>query len=115
MIHRIRAVGRDLHLEDSVFAVAGNTLDRNARERKFVGQTRIVNREVNELAQPLRRDFHERMVELTSHPCNQRLTAGDGLPKLLKKPYIALKEQLDIIHAILHNRNPLDAHAKSES
>ena len=60
MIHRIRAVSRDLHLEDSVFACAGNTFNSDARECEFVCKTKIVDRKVNEVAQPMRRDFHVR-------------------------------------------------------
>src|SRR5882762_3508556 len=37
------------------------------------------------------------------------------LPKLLQKPYITLKEQLNIIHAVLQNRNPFHAHAECKS
>src|SRR3984885_11417064 len=38
-----------------------------------------------------------------------------GLSQLLEKPGVALKEQLNIIHAILHDRDAFHAHAESES
>ncbi len=37
------------------------------------------------------------------------------LSKLLQEPHIALKEKLNIIHAILQNRDPFHAHAEGES
>src|ERR1017187_1789176 len=46
---------------------------------------------------------------------DQRPTTNDCLSKLLQEPHIALEEQLNIIHAILQNRNPLHAHAERES
>src|ERR1019366_9831062 len=46
----------------------------------------------------------------TTH--DQRPTTIDCLSKLLQEPHIALKEKLNIIHAILQNRNPLHAHAE---
>src|SRR5208337_4754237 len=60
MIHGIGTVGRDLHLEDSVVAFAGDALDGNARKSKFVRKTSVVDRKVNEVTQPMRRDFHVR-------------------------------------------------------
>ena len=47
----------------------------------------------------------------------ERLRTSDQrlLSKLLQKPYIALKKQLNIIHTVFQNRNPLHAHAKGES
>ena len=59
MIHRIRTVGRDLHLEDGVIAFARDALNGNARKSKFVRKTQVVDRKVNEVAQPMVRDFHE--------------------------------------------------------
>src|SRR5271166_7051209 len=37
------------------------------------------------------------------------------LCKLFQKPYIPRKEQLNIVHAILQNRDPLHAHAERKS
>src|SRR5271165_1829606 len=37
------------------------------------------------------------------------------LPKLLQEPNIALKEQLNIVHSVLQQRQPVDAHAEGES
>jgi hypothetical protein len=52
MIHRIGTVGGDLHLEDGGVALAGNALDGNARQGKFIRKAPVVDREVNEIAQP---------------------------------------------------------------
>src|SRR5260370_11872998 len=38
-----------------------------------------------------------------------------SLYKLLQKPHIPLKEQLQIIHSILQQRDPVRAHAKGKS
>src|ERR1017187_1387628 len=43
---------------------------------------------------------------------NQRPTT---LAKLLQEPYIPLEEQLNIIHAVLQNRDSFHAHAEGES
>src|ERR1035437_1545790 len=43
---------------------------------------------------------------------SERPTTNDCLSKLLQKPHIALEENLNIIHAILQNRNPPPAHAE---
>src|SRR5258708_20514024 len=59
----------------------------------------------------MRRDFHVKKLLANE----QRLTTNDVLPKLLQEPHITLKEQLNIIHAVLQNRNPLHAHAEGKS
>ena len=38
--------------------VAGDAFDRDAREREFVRKTTVVDRKVNEVAEPLGRNFH---------------------------------------------------------
>ncbi len=50
MIHRIRTVGRDLHLEHGAVAFAGNTFNGNARKREFVRKAGVIDRDVNEIA-----------------------------------------------------------------
>src|SRR6266404_601469 len=45
----------------------------------------------------------------------ERLMTNNPLSKLLQKPYITLKEQLNIIHTVLQNRNPFHAHAEGKS
>src|SRR5713226_1551225 len=49
--------------------------------------------------------------------CCEHLTTNDRrlLPKLLQEPHIALEEKLNIIHAVLQNRNPFHAHAEGKS
>ena len=43
------------------------------------------------------------------------VSALDLLDKLLQEPDIPVEEQLNIVHAILQNRNPLHAHAEGEA
>src|SRR5580692_3208874 len=43
------------------------------------------------------------------------LTAASALSKLLQEPHIPLKKILQIIHAILQQRQPVDAHAECKS
>src|SRR5258708_18858919 len=40
---------------------------------------------------------------------------GGALYKLLQEPYIAVEEQLNIIHAVLQNRNAFHTHAKRKA
>ena len=58
VIHGVGTVGGDLHLEDGAVAFAGDAFDRDAGKRKFVRKTTVVDREVNEVAQPMGRNFH---------------------------------------------------------
>src|ERR1035437_8587336 len=46
---------------------------------------------------------------------DHRPTTNYCLSKLLQEPHIALKEKLNIIHAVLQNGNPFHAHAEGES
>ncbi len=127
VIHGVGTVGRDLHLEDGVVALAGNAFDGDAREREFVRKTGVVDRQVNEVAQPMRRNFHVQTFavrsssrESPSKPANALTIELDSsnsklLPKLLQKPYIALKEKLNVIYAVFQNRDPFHAHAEGES
>src|SRR4051812_22851259 len=45
---------------------------------------------------------------------DQRLRANDSLPKLLQKPHIPLKEQLQIIEPVLQHGDSIYAHAKGK-
>jgi hypothetical protein len=98
MIHGVGTVGGDLHLEHGAVAFAGNALDGDARESKFVRKSSVVDRKVNEVAQPMGRDFHVRRSLFAIRcsppkPSEQPTTNSDQLlPKLLQKPYIALKK-----------------------
>src|ERR1700692_3018803 len=49
--------------------------------------------------------------------CPAKRTRNDqrSLTKLFQKPHIALEKQLYVIHAILQNRDSLNAHAKCKS
>src|SRR5208282_1559714 len=75
VIHRVGTVGRDIHLEDGVVAFSGNTFDRNARKGKFVRKPAVVDREVNEVAQPMGRDFHLRKRQLRATSFGLRATS----------------------------------------
>ena len=68
MIHGIGTVGRDLHLEDGVVAFAGDAFDGYAREREFVRKPSVVDGKVNEVAQPMGRNFHvDRQLRATGY------------------------------------------------
>ena len=58
VIHGVRTVGGDLHLEDGVVAFAGDAFDCDAREREFIRKTAVVEFEVDEVAEPVGRKFH---------------------------------------------------------
>jgi hypothetical protein len=59
MIHGVRAIGRDVHLKDRPIAFAANRLNRNPSQSQIIRKLMVVDIEVNEIAQPLRRDFHD--------------------------------------------------------
>src|ERR1035438_7803240 len=46
---------------------------------------------------------------------DKRLATSGRLSKLLKKAHIPREEQLNIVHAVLQNRDALDTHAKGEA
>ena len=52
MVHGIRAVGANLHLEDSVLPFARDALDRNSDRSKILSQAMIVDPQIDKLAQP---------------------------------------------------------------
>src|SRR2546430_6994810 len=52
-------------------------------------------------------------IPARSRRVSQRPTTASR--KLLQKPHVPLKEQLQIIHAIFQQSQPVDAHAESES
>ena len=53
MIHGIRTVGPDLHLEDGILPFAGNGLHGDACGSQIVGELTIVDFEVGKFAHPL--------------------------------------------------------------
>src|ERR1019366_8949113 len=58
MIHGIGTVGRDLHLVDGSVAFARDAFNSNARKSKFVCKAKIVDRNIDKVAQPMRANFH---------------------------------------------------------
>jgi hypothetical protein len=53
MIHRIGTVRPNLHFKHGVDAAAADPLDRNSNVGQVLSQPPVVNREINELANPL--------------------------------------------------------------
>src|SRR5258705_8265379 len=62
MIHCIRTIRSDLHLEDGICAASAESLDRNANIGQVLGQTPLVNGEIDVIANPLWRKFHEKLL-----------------------------------------------------
>ena len=58
MVHGIRSVRPDLHLEDGVRALARNAFDGNTNRGQIFGKAAIVRGQFNEIANPLCREFH---------------------------------------------------------
>ncbi len=58
VIHRVRTVGRDVHLEGGLITFAADRLDCNPGQGQIIGELVVIDVEVNEIAQPLRRNFH---------------------------------------------------------
>jgi hypothetical protein len=61
MIHRIGTIGPNLHLEDSVSARTADPLDRDANIGQVLSEPRIIDGEVNVIANPLWRKFHDKL------------------------------------------------------
>jgi hypothetical protein len=59
MIHGIRAIGADLRLKHRGLASALDALHGNPDRSQIVGKGAVVHFEVNEIADPLSREFHE--------------------------------------------------------
>jgi hypothetical protein len=50
VIHSVRTIGRDVHLERRPIALAANRLDRNPSQRQVIRELMIVDVKVNEIA-----------------------------------------------------------------
>jgi hypothetical protein len=68
MIHLIGTIGRDLHVEDHVLAVAKDVLYARTEGREISRKPAVVDRDVDEFAKPVRRDFHV-SCELLASSC----------------------------------------------
>src|SRR6202171_4900754 len=101
MVHGVGTVGGDVHIEARAVAFPADGLDRNSGQREIVRQLVIIHLDVDEITQPLGRDFH--------------FSGRKMLCELFQKTHIALKEQLNVVHAILQNCDALHAHAESEA
>ncbi len=62
MIHGVGTVRPNLHLEDRVGARSADSFDANADVGQVFGKTAIVDGEVNEVANPIGRKFHENQL-----------------------------------------------------
>src|SRR5262249_32726345 len=97
----VGTIGADLHLVNRALAVAANPLDGDADRSEILRQAEIVDLEIDKLTQPMGREFH----------CWVR----PNLSKLFQEPYISVEEQLNVIHAVLQNRDAVRSHAKGEA
>src|ERR1017187_5614522 len=91
MIHGVGAVGRDVHLEDGRLALARDPLDRDPRKAKFVRKSGVVDREVNEVEQPMGRDFHFEITSASSH--GLRATSNEYPRAIARRPELAALTQ----------------------
>jgi hypothetical protein len=60
MIHRVRAIRADLHFEDGILPAAANTFDSHTNRCQVFGEFAIVDRYVDEVANPMGRKFHKK-------------------------------------------------------
>ena len=58
MVHGVGTVGSDVHIENRAVAFAADGLDRNTGQREIIRQLVIIHLEVDEITQPVGRDFH---------------------------------------------------------
>src|SRR5437763_13625947 len=58
MIHSVRPVRTNLHFEDRVRAASANAFDSEADVGQVFGETVVVHREINEVANPIGKKFH---------------------------------------------------------
>ena len=58
MIHRVRTIRRDVHLEDRPITLTGHGLNRDPSQREIFRKLMVVDVKVNKIAHPLRRNFH---------------------------------------------------------
>ncbi len=66
VIHGIGTVGADFHFPDGVVAFAGYAFDAEANVGQIFGETVVVHREVDEIAKPSGRNFHEISFQLSA-------------------------------------------------
>ncbi len=52
VVHRVRTVGADFHIENGLLARAGDALSGDADRRQVFGKAMVVDLEVNEVADP---------------------------------------------------------------
>src|SRR5712692_10155826 len=75
MIHRVRAIRSNLHLKNSVRTRSADPLDRNPNPSQILSQPPVIDRQLNKLANPLRRKFH------SVPPASRRLSRGRPRPR----------------------------------
>jgi hypothetical protein len=65
MIHFVGTVGGDLHIEDHSVPLAEYAFDPRAYGREVVGKTSVLDRYLDEIAQPIWGDFHCKLLALS--------------------------------------------------
>src|SRR5258707_14940110 len=75
MIHRVRAIRSNLHLKNGVHARSADSLYGNPNAGQILSQPPVIDGEIDELANPLRRKFHD---ALKSSVILKRLLCAEG-------------------------------------
>jgi hypothetical protein len=60
MIHRVGTIRPNLHLKDSIGAAPADSFDGNSNRGQILGESMVIDGEIDEVANPLRRKFHEK-------------------------------------------------------
>ena len=63
MIHRIGAIGSNLHLENSIRAFARNSFNGNANRGQSFGKLPIIDRQIDKFANPIVQKASFRSIE----------------------------------------------------
>src|SRR6266478_4902547 len=82
MIHRVRAIRSNLHLEYGVRARHADSLHSNPDASQILSQAPVIDGEIDELANPLRRKFH---CSLKSSVILKRVLCAEGPLQLAVK------------------------------
>src|ERR1700677_2325047 len=66
MIHRVRTIGPNLHLEDCIRACTIDSFDRNTNRSQILSQLPVIDGKIDKVANPLWGKFHEESSALQS-------------------------------------------------
>jgi hypothetical protein len=66
VIHRVGTIRADFDFEDGVGACPADAFDPNTDVGQVFGETVVVHREINKVANPIGRKFHEISYQLSA-------------------------------------------------